>query len=259
MVKNICLLFLMAVSFSSCLPSKKIYYFQNLPAVDTTNTKLKNFETRLKADDLLSIIVSSEDFNSLEAATPFNISVGSTPTTGGETVVPGEAVDYLVDKNGFINFPSVGKVKAGGLTKDEFEEGLKGKLSKYLNKPLITTRIKNFRISIIGEVARPGEYNIPTERISLPEALALAGDLTIFGLRENVMLIRDNGGVKTHVEINLTDGNLINSEYFYLQQNDALYVKQNKAKRGAGAIGPSVPIILSALSVFAVVLSLIIR
>ncbi|MFP5437199.1 MAG: polysaccharide biosynthesis/export family protein [Bacteroidia bacterium] len=220
---------------------------------------MKNFETRLKADDLLSIIVSSEDFNSLEAAIPFNLSVGSTPSTGGETVMPGETMDYLIDKDGFINFPSIGKVKAGGLVKEEFEQSLKGKLSKFLNKPLITVRIKNFRISVVGEVLKPGFYNIPTERVSIPEALAMAGDLTIFGLRENVLLIRDNNGVKTHVELDLTDGNLINSEYFYLQQNDALYIKQNKAKRGAGAIGPSVPIIVSALSVLAVVVSLIIR
>lgn len=259
MVKNICLLFLMAISLSSCLPSKKVYYFQNLTAVDTTNSNQKNFETKLKADDLLSIVVSSEDFNSLEAATPFNLSVAATPTVGGESVVPGEPIDYLVDKDGFITFPSVGKIKAGGLTKGEFEKNLKEQLSKLLNKPLVTTRIKNFRVSVIGEVNKPGVIPVVTERISIPEAVAMAGDLTIYGLRENVLLIRDNGGVKTHVEIDLTKGDLINSEYFYLQQNDVLYVKQNKARRGAGSIGPSVPVLISALSVLAVVVSILTR
>jgi polysaccharide export outer membrane protein len=166
-----------------------------------------------------------------------------------------ERSTYLVDNAGTIQFPVLGTLKVSGLNKNQVKEILYTKISEYAKDPVINLRIVNYKVSVLGEVANPGSYTISSDRITIPEALALAGDMTLFGRRENVLLIRETEGVKTTVRINMTDPNLLNSPYYYLTQNDVLYVEPNKRKIDSTAIGPN---ILAAISVLGFALTTII-
>ncbi|MFP9099583.1 polysaccharide biosynthesis/export family protein [Flavobacterium sp. RHBU_24] len=263
MVKKISLLLLIALSLSSCVSSKKIHYLQGAKEQAERNANGVNFETQIKPDDLLLIIVSSKDYNSSEAADPFNLHVYSVTNSNIGVMdlasTQSRYQTYLVDRNGFISFPVIGSIKVGGSTKEEVMALLKDKIGKYIEDPILNIRIINYKISVFGEVARPGIVPLQTERITIPEALASAGDLTIYGLRENVVLIREIEGVKTYHTIDLTSEGLVDSPYYYLQQNDVLYVKQNKVKINASAVGPNTTVIISALSLLLTTIALLTR
>ncbi|WP_394344234.1 polysaccharide biosynthesis/export family protein [Seonamhaeicola marinus] len=178
------------------------------------------FVPRLKTNDLISIYVSTYD---LEAVKPFNL-------FKGDGIGRSESIDYLIDAEGNIDFPVLGKVKLKGLTIEESKELFKEKLSAdYLKDPIVNIRIKNFRITVSGEVRNPGVYSVSGERITILEALGLAGDLTIKGKRDNVMIIRDFNGSKTITRIDLTSKEIFSSPVYYLTQNDIIYVEPNKS------------------------------
>ena len=160
-----------------------------------------------------------------EASAPFNLFRG--PQEGGTRP---EQVDYLVDKDGEIDFPVIGKVKIAGLSPEEVRMLLRDKLGDYLKNPIINIRLKNFSVTVLGEVNRPGTFSVQGERITILEAIGLAQDLTIKGKRDNVMVIRDFDGTKVYTKIDLTNKDVLSSPVYYLTQNDVVYVEPNQSR-----------------------------
>lgn len=255
--KKTFLYLLIAVPFllGSCAMQKKIPYFKGLESTDSIVGVLQ-YEARIYPDDMLSITVSGID---PEAVAPFNLPVVAYLSPNSDKLYQTPTFQpYLVDLNGFINFPVLGKVKIGGLKKSEAIAHLKTQLDVYLKDPIITMQFMNYKITVLGEVARPGSYTINNERITLMEALGLGGDMTVFGRRDNVLLIRENsGGSKAFVRIDLNSTELLSSPYYYLQQNDVLYVEPNKVRLSSAA-SLNVSLYLSALSTLASMVTVIV-
>lgn len=250
MIKKITVLLLIALTLSSCVSRKKIVYFQNVSSLSDNN-----YEPRIKADDELLIVVNVTSPNEALAA-PFNQStLNLTPGAGQGQA--GEGRSYLVDKDGFIQLPLVGPVKIGGLTRQEALDLLKSAIKKYINEPIITLRITNFKFTVIGEVKSPGTYSFASERLTLPEALGLAGDLTIYGKRNNVLIIREISGKKTYNYVDLTKVDFMQSEFYYLSQNDLVYVEPNKTVVNSSAIGRDLTLAISSVSVLIAIISFI--
>ena len=259
-ILNTVLFALLCLFLGSCGSSKHIAYFQNADSLNYDASR-GLFDARIMPKDLLTITVSTTD---PKAATPFNLSVTNTlNSTGTLYTGAGSLQTYLVDNDGFINFPVVGQLKVGGMTKRQCESFIREKILPYMAKtenPIVTVKMASFKVTVAGEVKSPGVFNVDQEKISVIEALARAGDLTIYGRRENVLLIREDAtGKKTTHRLNLNDANLINSPYYYLQQNDYIYVEPNKVQAQNSAIGPSVTIWFSVLSVVTSVASLVVN
>ena len=229
-----------ALLLDACSSAKQVAYFQNIDSVSLASSK-GLYDARIMPKDLLTITVVTSD---PATSKPFNLSISNTLGTGGRLGSnTGSLLQYLVDNEGNINFPIVGTVHVAGLTKNECQDLIKEKISPYLaekENPIVTVRMASYRVTVTGEVAKPGVVYVPTEKMSIVEALASAGDLTIYGKRENVMLIREDAKGEKHVHrLNLNDVNIINSPYYYLQQNDIVYVEPNKVKAQNSAIGSS--------------------
>lgn len=210
-------------------------------------------EAVIREGDLLTITVNT---NTPEAAIPFNLPLmpggrninmynlgdqGSLSTTGLSMQ------NYLVDTNGKLTFPVVGELQVAGLTKSELVQVLKQAIyPRYLNEePIILLRFANYRITVLGEVTRPGTYDINNERATIFEALSLAGDMTIYGKRHDVVLVREINGLRETKRLDLRDINLVHSPYYYLQQNDVLYVEPNTSKQRSSNIGSAESISIS--------------
>lgn len=250
----------MVVSFSSCGSTKQVAYFQNADSISLAASRML-YEAKIMPKDELTITVLTTD---PKASAPFNLSVSNTIGTNGQLATStGSLQGYLVDNNGNIEFPIVGTLHVGGLTKNQCENLIKGKVKPYLaetENPIVTVRMASYRVTVMGEVASPGVVSVPTEKMSVIEALAQRGDLTIYGKRENVMLIREDAqGEKHIVRLNLNDANIINSPYYYLQQNDILYVEPNKVKAQNSSIGSSTTLMFSAVSILTSVASLVVN
>lgn len=185
-------------------------------------------EPRIQEDDLLSITVTSLN---AESNMLFNTGVlmpsGETTNTVISTPIN---ESYLVDKNGFINYPVIGQINLKGLTKLEAVNKMASLLDEYVQNPIINIRLLNFKVTVIGEVQKPSTFIIPTEKVTILEALGLAGDMTAFGRRENVLIIRDKEGVRSSTRLNLNEKNVLASPFYYLQQNDVVYVEPYKTK-----------------------------
>ncbi|MGK4567225.1 polysaccharide biosynthesis/export family protein [Flavobacterium sp. 3HN19-14] len=254
MIKRILPFFSLFIILSACAPKEKLIYFQGIQNAKSGDAKTQ-YEPQLQADDLLLIIISAPD---PEAAIPYNlISYSTTEADRSNTSLHYQT--YLIDANGNIEFPVIGSMKLGGLTKTEAIDKIKSELKKYIKSPIVNLRIMNYKISVMGEVARPGTYPIETERITLPEALSKAGDLTIYGDRKQVLVIREINGVQTHNFIDITSADFINSPYYYLDQNDQIYVQPNKTKINSSVIGPNITAGLTAISLVITVIALLIR
>ena len=203
----------------SCGSRKKVVYLQDVEV----NKRIKaecEYKTVIHTDDLLSIIVSCDD---LESALPFNtpmIGLGREVNTTTTQQIPR---GYLVDKNGEIDFPVLGKIKVEGISRNDLAELLKEKLSVYLKNPIVTIQFQNFKVTILGEVKNPGSYKVASERVSILDALGMAGDLGINGKRKNVLVMREQGDEKIFTRVDLTSSEFIDSPFFYLQQNDGVY------------------------------------
>jgi len=257
MIKKAILFFAVSIFLFSCAPKERLVYFQGIDK-QAKNETIVDFQPVIQPDDLLLIIVSAPD---PEAALPYNlIMFTATDNSTDRANVGGlRFQSYLVDSQGNIDFPVLGTIKLGGLTKSDAIEKLKSELRKYINSPIINLRITNYKISILGEVVRPGSYNIVSERITLPEALSMAGDLTIYGNRKEILIIRDVEGIKIHNYIDITSPEFINSPYYYLDQNDLVYVNPNKTKINSSAVGPNVTVGISAISLLITIIALIAR
>ena len=257
-LKNLFLTLIAALALASCGSQKDVPYFQNANSVDLSQSKYL-YDARIMPKDQLTITVSTTDDN---AAVPFNMTV-PTPYTVNSRSTYSQAMlqTYLVDNSGNINFPIVGTLHVGGLTKSQAEELIQERIKPYMDKnenPIVTVRMPGYQISVIGEVARPGTFNVSREKITLLEALAQAGDLTIYGQRKNVQLIReDSTGMKSIITFDLTDANIINSPYFYLQQNDVIYVTPNKVKAQNSSVGSMTTLWFSATSILISLTSLL--
>ena len=250
---------LTVVILASCGSTKNVAYIQNSDTVDLSRSNYL-YDARIMPKDILTITVNTVN---PEASAPFNLIVSSTLSTGGsQNIGSGRALQtYLVDNRGCIEFPVLGNLEVGGLTKSMCEKMIHDKIMPYLNaneNPVVTVRMSNYKISVLGEVNRPGMFTVGNEKINIFEALAQAGDLTIYGVRDNVKLIRehDNGHKEVYV-LNLNDANIISSPYYYLQQNDIVYVEPNKVKSRNSAIGTSTTIWFSATSILISLTSLL--
>lgn len=241
---------------SSCSSYKNVPYLQNAENFKSQTNSL--YDAKIMPKDLVTISVSTTN---PEAALPFNLTVpavnGSTTSLYSQPTLQ----QYLVDNNGNIEFPVLGRIKIGGLTKNETEALIIDKLKPYLKEtPIVTVKMTNYKIAVIGEVSRPGSFVINNEKVNLFEALAMAGDMTIYGMRNNMKLIRENDkGEKEIVTLNLNDANIINSPYYYLQQNDVLYVTPNKTKAKNSDIGNSTSLWFSATSILVSVAGLLVN
>ena len=233
---------------SSCTSYKQVPYLQNSREIDTTIvTEL--YDARIQPKDMLTITVSSENH---EAAIPFNLTVATTASANTRSTYSQPVLQtYLVDNDGYIEFPTIGQIHISGLTKTETESLIKSKIkSHFSSDPIVNVRFTNYKISVLGEVARPNTYTISNEKVNLFEALAMAGDLTIYGKRDGIKLIREEmDGTKKIIPINLNDANLIYSPYYYLRQNDVIYVEPNKAKAQNSEIGSMTSMFFSATSI----------
>ncbi|WP_088340975.1 polysaccharide biosynthesis/export family protein [Robiginitalea sediminis] len=233
-------LVLAALGLNSCASKKEVVYFQDAGNFETLVNK-EDFTPKFKVDDLINIHVSTLD---PESSAPFNLYQGI--TEGG---VRPEKVNYLVDSSGEIDFPVIGKVKVAGLSPEETRVMLRERLSEYLVDPIINLRLENFTVTVLGEVNRPGTYPINGERVTVMEAIGLAGDLTIKGQRHNVLVIRDFDGTKVYTRIDLTKKGVLNSPVYYLTQNDVIYVEPNQSAITSSSLDNRATIAISIASI----------
>jgi polysaccharide export outer membrane protein len=215
---------IITLSLTSCKLHQKIVYFSSNTS-DTNSINNVSYTPKLKVDDLVSIIVIDND---KEAVEPFNLASTTTIQSGylnGTNQLNG----YLIDQSGMVNIPVIGKIKIAGLYRNEAVDLIENELKQFLNNPVVYISILNFKVTILGEVNAPGTFRIPNERITLLEAVGLAGDLKITGVRNNILVIRENDGKKEEYRVNLLSKNIYNSPVYYLNQNDVVYIEPNKA------------------------------
>jgi polysaccharide export outer membrane protein len=244
------LLFAALSTLQSCASYDKIPYFKDYSTTEITKNAITNFgDFTVQAGDRLSISVSSIN---PEAAVVFNQNSSANPDN--------PAFGYVVDKSGNINLPLLGDVKVSGLTIDNLSLMLKEKLVPFLGKPTVSARIVNFKIAVLGDVMRPGMYSSNSERLTVTEALSLAGDLNITALRDNILLIREVNGERTAFPVDLTSKQVFDSPYFYMRSNDLIVVQPSKQKVAANDTGyRNASLIISALSLVAITISLFTR
>jgi polysaccharide biosynthesis/export protein len=230
---------LCVILMASCSAPKKVVYFK----ADTPNDSIITYQPLqnrpdvvIQPDDILSINVSSVTgitekdplgiFNS--GGTEYNIVASSTSTGGAsQTAVKG----FLVDKDGNIDFPVIGKININGMPLRKVKELMAQKLQPYLKDPVVEVRIINFKVTLLGEVSRVGQVVAPNQRMTIIEAIAAAGDIPITGKRENVLIVREHNGIREFGHINLNSKNVFTSQYYYLQQNDIVYVEPSRVRR----------------------------
>lgn len=245
-MNNRVIILFVSLLFTSCFTRKQIAYFQ--PAKSNSDTATVNikekFTSRIQQGDILNIRVFSL---SQEANAMFNVfPQEESGNTSNELSAP---VGFLVSADGTVTLPLAGKIHVGGLSSEEASDTITKKLNLYLVQPTVSVRIVNFKISVLGEVARPSVYIIANERITLPEALSLAGDLTIYGRRKNLLLIREEDGKREFARVDITKRDFFDSPYYYLRPNDIIYAEPSTGRvLGTSGVLQVVPYILSALT-----------
>lgn len=257
------LLSIVTMILSSCGSTKNVAYIQNSDYTDLSRSSYL-YDARIMPKDILTITINTVN---PEASAPFNLTIANEmSTSGGRTRLAsgGQTLQtYLVDNQGCIEFPVVGTLEVGGLTKAGCEKLIHDKIQRFMNaeeNPIVTVRMSNYKISVLGEVNKPGMFTVGNEKINIFEALAQAGDLTIYGVRDRVKLIRENAkGQKDVHTLNLNDTEIINSPYYYLQQNDVIYVEPNKVKARNSSIGQSTTLWLSGTGILVSLASLIVN
>jgi len=252
--KNTILFASIALFLGSCGLNRELAYFKGQQ--DTTLTLAhQSFEPKIQNGDILFVGISSSDpqssalFNSVNAV-PSNNAAGANFMT--QSVTPG----LLVDNQGNIQLAKIGKLAVKGMTKYELTQSLQIALIPYLKDPIVSVRFMNYRVTVLGEVVHPSTFNVSNERISVLEALGMAGDLTAYGNRNNVLVIHENEGKKEFHRVNLNKMDLFQSEHFYLQSNDVVYVEPNKAKSYLGSeTSVYLPAIISSATLLVLVIN----
>lgn len=218
---------LLSLCLTGCKSVQKTVYFQDVKG-EVVQEISQKYEVEILKDDLLSIVVNSTN---PELAVPFNAPVVS-HQIGGNPYGQATVLGYLVDAEGYIDYPILGRLKVEGMTRNELTNYIKKRIldEGYINDPIVSVKFLNFKVSVIGEVSRPGSFTITGDRITLLEALSMAGDLTIYGKRDRVGVIREKNGERTLCYMDLRSARLFESPYYYLQQNDIVYVEPNKRR-----------------------------
>ena len=234
-IKRLLFLFSLPLLLAACTSYKNVPYLQNPEVVNDFGEILPLYDAKIMPKDLLSITVNTTTQPTLQ--------------------------QYLVNNSGEIDFPVIGTLRVGGLTKNEAESLIRERLRPYLKEaPIVTVRMANYKISVLGEVARPGSFTIGNEKVNVLEALAMAGDMTIYGLRDNVKLIReDESGKRKIINLDLNNAGIVTSPYYYLKQNDILYVTPNETKAKNSDIGNSTTLWVSSISILVSIAGLLVN
>jgi polysaccharide export outer membrane protein len=241
------------IFITSCASRKNLVYFQDEP-LEAGLLISEPEQLVYKPDDILTINVSALD---PDIVRPFNLPVVANNTNIGLNAQAQLQVQtYLVDYDGNIQFPVLGALKVEGLTRTELTSLLTEKISAYVNDPIVNVRLANFTITIIGEVSSPGTFTIQDERITLLEALGMANDLTIFGARKNILIIREVDGKKKFANVDLTSIKTVNSPVYYLQQNDVIYVEPNKARIRSSSYNQNNNVLIAAIGTLATIVAI---
>ena len=249
---------------SSCTSKKKLDYLQNIESV-ALEASMKNAKSTIQPNDQLVIMVTAKD---MDVVKPFNQNFSSgqilqyslpSNNAPAQSQTSASGPTYMVDSQGNIEFPVIGKINTENKTTEELRDILKKEISKYVLNPQVSVRNTNYKITVLGEVNRPGTYNIPDAQTTLLEVLGLAGDLTIYGNREDILVLRNIDGTMTKERINLTKADFINSPYFYLKQNDVIIVSPNETKQKTSRLDPNAGIYISVASIVVTILALIFK
>lgn len=268
MNKNTVLLIISAFFFVvSCTARDKgsdLNYMQNIEQI-ATEASVKNSVSTIQTGDQLVIAVSAKD---LEVVKPFNQNYtsgemiqnaqagGNTPTAG-QTTISGPT--YVVDSEGNIDFPIIGRLSTTGKTIEEFRHELREQITRYIINPTVNIRLANYKVTVLGEVTRPGQYVIPDGSSTLLNALGLAGDLTMYGKRDDVLVVRSVNGEITKERINLTDASFINSPYYHLKQGDVIYISSNNTKEKTARLDPNAGLYIGVASIVVTILALVFK
>ncbi|WP_224999691.1 polysaccharide biosynthesis/export family protein [Cesiribacter sp. SM1] len=238
------------LTYLSDLEDEAMLYNKRVYTEEVTNLPDPLFQP----NDLISISVTSLNYESNTLFNRGEIVPVHNATSNGSPGVYQEG--YLVDKEGYIDFPVLGRLKVGGLSKSELKANLTQELKQYLKDPIVNIRYLNYRITVIGEVNRPGTFTIPSENITVLEALGMAGDMTAFGKRENVLIIRHEDGVRKVTRLNLNNSDVLDSPYFFLKQNDVLYIEAVRSKaEQASTTRSNISLGLSVVSIITLILT----
>jgi polysaccharide export outer membrane protein len=242
---NVATLLLLAMLLNACASRKEIAYFNDISKTSPSQEKSAS-NLKFQKGDILSIQIIASD---LESTVPFNLPDLSTGSqlpnyTNGIANQQG----YLVDPAGNIEMPVIGSMRVSGLTRTELISEVKGKLKPHIKDPVVHIRLLNFKVTVLGDVRSPGTFTIPNERISILEAIGIAGDLNITAIRKNVLVIREIDNVKTSYRLDLTSSSVLNSPVYYLKQNDVVYVEPNRAQRNSASINSRAGILISGAS-----------
>lgn len=252
--KNIAFLYLV-FCLTGCSGIKNIGYFQNLNTVDSISLiKMTGFvEPTIQPDDILAISIFTLDPNTGAQVNQVASQAIQNLPGGVQSTVNG----FLVDKNGEIDLSIVGKIKLSGLTTFQARDLIREKASGSFKNPSVQVRFANFKVTVLGEVTRPAIYTLPNEKVTVLDAISLAGDLTIYGKRESVMVIREKDGKKEYAKLNLYSTDVFNNPYYYLRQNDIVYIEPDKAKAAAlnAPTKATLGLILAAISALALAFS----
>lgn len=238
------------ILLTSCAAQKRVWYLQDAKGPSSVEI-IQNGQIRIKPLDRIIVVVNSKD---PELAVPFNSSTSYSSLSGTQstnTVSSNQSLQTrTVDEQGMLDMPVIGKINCKGLTRSELSRAIADKIlsAGYINDPSVNVQFADMKVSIIGEVARPGQYDITRDQVSILDALAMAGDLTVFGIRTDVAVAREVDGVRTIQYLDLTSKDLFNSPAFYLQQNDVVYIKPNKYKAQTGEINQNRSFYLSLAS-----------
>ena len=245
---------------ASCTSYKNVPYLQNPEVVNNFQETLPMYDAKIMPKDLLTITVNTSD---PEASAPYNLVVQTAMnvSTSRSTYSQPTLQQYLVSNEGTIDFPGLGRLQVIGMTKSEAEDMIREKLMPHFTEePIVTVRMSNYKIAVLGEVARPGSFTVSNEKVNIFEALAMAGDLTVWGVRDDVKLIReDANGKREIISLNLNNAEVVTSPYYYLQQNDILYVSPNKTKAKNSDVGQSTSLWFSATSILISIANLLIN
>ena len=253
-ILSVCTLAVIIV-LSGCTSSKKILYFQNIDDAELKPLTTE-YEAVIKKDDRLTIVVSGPD--KLVCA-PYNLTLNEMSANGSSSVGgnPEQAtLSYLVDPNGDIEFPILGKIHVEGMTRNDLVNYLTEEIGKDVKEPIVYVSFRNYKITVLGEVRSPGTYTIDSEKINILQALGRAGDLNLTAKRENILLLREENGVVTHHRIDLRDKDILESPYFYLQQNDVIYVSPSATRVATATTATGIwSVVLSSLTTLITVIA----
>ncbi|MBV2223231.1 MAG: polysaccharide biosynthesis/export family protein [Cloacibacterium sp.] len=252
------------IFLNSCTSKKKLDYLQNIESV-ALEASVKNAKSTIQPNDQLVILVTAKD---MDVVKPFNQNFSSgqilqysipSNNAPAQSQTSTSGPTYIVDSQGNIEFPVIGKINTENKSTEELRDVLKKEISKYVLNPQVSVKNTNYKITVLGEVNRPGTYNIPEAQTTVLEVLGLAGDLTIYGNREDILVLRNIDGTMTKERINLTKADFINSPYFYLKQNDVIIVSPNETKQKTSRLDPNTGIYISVASIVVTILALIFK